>query len=58
MRVTAVGVCERTPQEIREKWSDVKIDYIKRNSDAKKTGGGKAAPSKIYDQTVERILGK
>ena len=47
-RVNAVGVCERSKDEVREKWrglqTNAKTTHVKRKTEERRTGGGPPPP--------------
>jgi len=56
--VSAIGIAVRTAKEIKEKWFDVKKDFLKRHRNEKGTGGGPEVPTKPYDGLIMEIIGE
>lgn len=56
-KVSAVGVANRSVQDLKDKWRGLKTEAIRRKNSQRDTGGGPPERSSPYEM-VMRILGE
>ncbi|XP_076434712.1 uncharacterized protein LOC143274700 [Babylonia areolata] len=56
--VSDLGVCRRSPEHVREKFTDMKKDFYSRLKKAKEINGVFQAPARFYDEQLIHIIGR
>ena len=57
-KLSNCGVCLRTPDQVREKFSDIKKEFFVREKRKRGTGGGPPIQEKPFDELLTFIVGK
>ena len=58
VKVSNCGVCLRTPDQVREKFSEIKKEFFIREKRRRGTGGGPPVQEKPFDELLTFIIGK